>query len=184
MTFSQAGHIGADYTVSFMKWCVTCNASISTLAYAGSHLTDALTHSGPRLYIIEQSMASSQFTHTHKRQKRVCALVTRKVLCYKRGIALQRLTAHGSCSSGDRGGPQGTIAGAWGEEWELMCVALSQCTQELHGFQHEYSISHICTCMHLYGQSCAIGADKHAALSKLWGRFSFPSSTGCRCQGR
>lgn len=47
-------------------------------------------------------MASSQSTPIHKRKS---VLVTRKVLCYKRSIALQRLTAHGSCSSGDEGSP-------------------------------------------------------------------------------
>lgn len=36
---------------------------------------------------------------------------TRKVLCYKESIVLQRVTAHGSCSSGD----VGSLRGVYGE---------------------------------------------------------------------
>lgn len=143
-----------------------CDTRLFNMLGSTSHPTEVLIHAGSRLYIIERRMASSQFPPIHRRKN-------------KRGLALQWMTAHGSCSSGDGvGGPSG--------ETHSKCACV---WPHLAGHMRVFALRwcifiHICMYVHAFefSQLCCTGW-KTCTSEQTPGEISFCSDTGRCCQG-
>lgn len=90
----------------------------------------------------------------YTREKGQCVPSTRKVPCDKRGIALQRVTAHGSRSSGDVRSLQGQEWTSGETEWVLhlylyIRVVSAWCLHKTVCFEcvYIYSHMHACACI-------------------------------------
>lgn len=175
-------------------WRATAFPPSPTLG-STSRPTEVLIHTGMRLYIIEQRvrvwLVHSPLPSTTERLvcMCVCALFTRKVLCYKRSIALQRLTAHGSCSSGNEKSLWG-VTGSRGSEGVSVCVCGpnpgAHTTSIFALYVYIYSHMQVCECVLcvcVCGRSCVVPADKHSPLSKPPGEICLCTGAGLCCQG-